>query len=423
MKSRILEKSRKYGISWYNGHYSNVIILTYLFVRLRLYHETQSKELKNFFLWKEINPFCWVIFITEVLPKNQFPFPPLSIFAFQSTQQSIYHHRRNAGINLPNLFRARKDRNNTSLKTEWSLSIPYRITHLSQPNYLETFPSSDGSFGLIQTKETSRSTSILNDSQAKTSHQDYLRSGFDRPCSLWQTGDGPDRLQSKEVGSSFLSSASLLQWNHQGFLARRTSPGRYSYWNWSHRTSEGLLCQIASLCKERNYSSRQWFLRPRDHRISGISEGSFHHCGQIDRSNQKRDIKSILPGSSLWSGDCRIYVSTHEMEKEVSFCCDQTSHPRRPYGTTYPFLDGQIQLPDSCHQYETDPSQYLEVLQWSSRCGTDYQRAKGRLPLGKNPNETLCSQPGLLPYSFVLLQSHQLVQEVMFTQGVSEYDA
>ena len=79
-----------------------------------------------------------------------------------------------------------------------------------------------------------------------------------------------------------------------------------------------------------------------------IPKSSFRHCGQAYRSSQKRNLRPFLPGSSLWSGDCGIYVSTHEMEKEISFCGDQTSHPRRPYGTTYPFLDGQIQLPGSC---------------------------------------------------------------------------
>jgi len=249
MKSRILKVNREQNIIWDIGTYFNAIILTYLFVRLILYHETQPKELKNLFFWKEINPFCWVIFITKVLPKNQFPFPTLSIFAFQSTQQSIYRHRRNAGINLPYLFRPRKDRNNTSLKTEWSLSIPYRITYLSQSNYLETFSSSNGTLGLIQIQKASRPFSVSHGSQTQVSHQGHLRFGLHRPYPLWQTGDGSDRLQSQKVGPSFLSSAPLFQRDHQRFLAWRTSPRRYPYWNGSHRTPEGFFCQTAPSVK------------------------------------------------------------------------------------------------------------------------------------------------------------------------------
>lgn len=83
------------------------------------------------------------------------------------------------------------------------------------------------------------------------------------------------------------------------------------------------------------------------------------------------------------------------------------SHPRRPYGTTHPLFNGQVQRPSYYDQYETDSFQYLEVLQWSSRCRT--QRG---LSFRKNPHETFCSQRSLFSYSLIFLQSHQLFKRL-----------
>ena len=227
----------------------------------------------------------------------------------------------------------------------------------------------------------------------------------------------------QEVGSSLLSSASLFQWNHQRFLAWGTPPWRYPHRYWDRRTTEGSLCQTASLCKDRNYPSRQGFLRSRDHRISGIQESSFCHCGQTYRSGQERNHNLILSDPFLWSGDRGIYVSTHQVEKEISLCGGQASHPRRPYGTTHPLLNGQVQLSGYCDQHETDPSPYLEILQWPSRCRTDYQRTQRGLSFRKNPDKIFCSQRGLFPYPLILLQSHQLVQAIESAEGVPKHDS
>ncbi|MGQ9775830.1 MAG: hypothetical protein ACUVQ9_01320 [Thermodesulfobacteriota bacterium] len=59
----------------------------------------------------------------------------------------------------------------------------------------------------------------------------------------------------KKLGPSFLSPPSLFQWDHQGFLAERTSPWRCPYGYRDRGITENSLCQIASLCKARNYTS------------------------------------------------------------------------------------------------------------------------------------------------------------------------
>ncbi len=181
-----------------------------------------------------------------------------------STQQPLHYCRGNLGINLSNHFRPGTNRDYPSPETQWSLPIPHRTTSLSQSHYLETLSSPNGTLSLIQAKESARPLSAIHDSQAQASYQGYLRSGFYGPYPQWQTGDGPNWLQSKKVGQTVLSSSALFQWDHQRFLAWRTSLWGYPYRHWSRRTPKGLLCQVIPLGKDRNYSSRQGVLRSRD---------------------------------------------------------------------------------------------------------------------------------------------------------------
>jgi len=373
--------------------------------------------------WKEPYPLWRNIFTASFLQTDTITPPFIPKAKLYSTQQSLQCRRGNVSIDLPHYIRARTDRSYPSLKTKLCLPIPHRITHLSQSNNPETLPSSNGPLGSSQIKKTSRPIAFIHDPETQTSYQGDLRSGFYRPYPLWKTGDGSNRLQSQKVGPPFLSSPALFQWDHQGFLAWGTSPWRYPYRYWNHRTPEGIVCQIASFCEDRNYPSRQGFLRSRDHRISGVPESSFCYCGQAYRSGQEKNLNVILSDPFIWFGDLGIYVSTHQVEKRISLRGSKASHPRRSYGTTHPIFNGQVQLPSYCDEYETDPSQYLEVLQWPSRRRTHYQRTQRGLPFGKNPDETFCSQRGLFPYPSILLQSHQLVQTPLPANGVSEYDA
>ena len=338
------------------------IILTYLLGRLALYHETQSEKRKNKLFWQKADSFWWIISATKVFPKDQSPITSISISTFPPTQQSLHSCRGDADVDLSYLSGIRTDRNITPLKTKWSLSISHRVTYLSQSYHPETFPSPNGPLSSSEIEEAPRPVTFVHDTKTKTPDQGDLRSRLHGPHPLWQTRDGSDRLQSPEVGSSLLSSSSLLQRDYQRFLARGTSARRYSYLHRHHRTSESLLCKTTSLCKDRNYSSRQGFLRSQDHRTSGIQEGSFCHCRQAYRPHQEGTFHPFLSDPFLGHRDRGVYVSTHKVEKGISFCGGKASHPRRPYGTTHPLFNGQVQLSGCCDEYETDPSQYVKVL-------------------------------------------------------------
>jgi len=399
------------------------IILTYFLIRLTLCHETESKKFKNIVHRERLNPFWRIISATKVLPKDQPPFPSISISPFPSTQQSLYHRRGVVSLDLSHCLGIRTNRNVPPPKTKRCLPVPHGTSHLSQSHHVKTLSSSDGSFSTPQIEEPPRQTSFVYDPKTDPSHQGNLRSGFHRPYPLWKTGDGSDRLQSPEVGSPLLSPPCLFQWDHQGFLAWRTPPWRHPYSYWNRGTSQGSLYQITSLCKDRNYSSRQGFLRSRNHRISGIQQSPFCHCCQAYQSSQENNLNPLLSGPFFWHRDSGVYVSTHQVEKGISLCGGQASHPRRPYGTTYPLFNGQVQLSGYCNEHEINPSQYLEVLQWPSRCRTHYQRTERGLPFRKNSDKTLRSQRGLFPYPFIFLQPDQLVQATLLANGVSEYDA
>ena len=399
------------------------IILTYLLGRLALYHETRSEKRKNKLFWQKVDSFWWIISAPKVFSKDQSPITSISISTFPPTQQSLRSCRGDADVDLPYLSGVRADRNIAPLKTKWSLSISHRVTYLSESNYFKTFPSSDGSLSSSKIEEAPRPVPFVHDTKTKTSDQGDLRSGFHCTYPLWQTRDGSDRLQSQEVGSPFLSPPSLFQWDHKRFLAWRTPSWRYPYGYWDRGTSQSGLCQITFLCKDRNYPSRQGFLRSRDYRISGVPESLFCHCCQAYWSDQKNPIDLVISSPFFWSGEHRVHVSTHKVEKRISLCGGQASHPRRSFGTTHPLFNGQVQLSGCCNEHETDPSQYVEILQWQSCCRTDYQRTQRELSIRKNPNETFLSQRGLFPHALIFLQSHQLVQTTLSPNGVPKYDA
>ena len=134
--------------------------LTYQKVRLRNNAKTHSSA-RYYFVYREFSyPFWWHLFTAILLQAIKVTKTITSLSSIQSTQQSIHHRRGNLSISLPHLFRFRKNRNVPPFKTQWCLSIPYRVTHLSQSHNPETFPPADGSNSSPQIEELPRQTVI-----------------------------------------------------------------------------------------------------------------------------------------------------------------------------------------------------------------------------------------------------------------------
>lgn len=154
---------------------SMALSLTYFLIRLKSEAKTHSSSRYHFIFGRHTSPF-WGHLLTSILSQTiKFAQATTSLSSISSTQHPIHHRRGNAGVNLSDFVRLRKNRNLTPFKIKRCFPISYRVTHLNQPHHLETLPSSNGTLGLIQAKETSRSLPAFNDSQAQVFHQGDLR--------------------------------------------------------------------------------------------------------------------------------------------------------------------------------------------------------------------------------------------------------
>lgn len=394
---------------------------TYLLVRFLGYALRPQKSC-SYIRWEEPHSLWRSLSSSSFLQTDTITFSSVSESKISSAQQSLQYRRGDVSIDLSNCTWHWPHRNIAPIKIQWCFPISHWIIHISKSNDLTTLSFADGALSAYKTQKTPRQIALDHDPKTQASNTNYLRSGLYSPCPVRQTGDGSHRLQSHKARQTLLSSPSMFQRYHQRLLAWRASPWRYSYIHRNYRTVRRILFPITSLSKKCNYPSRQGILRPQDCGISGIQENPLCHCCKAYKAHKEKTFRSILQGIFIRYRDRRVYVSTNGLEKGIPFCSDTASYSRRPHRAAYPFLDGQIQLPDYCNKYEAQSSQYLEVLQWPSIRRTYYQRTKGELPLSKDPDETFCSQRGLFSHPSFFLQSHKLVQTAMSTRGVPEYD-
>ena len=130
--------------------------LTYLKIRLRNNEKTCSSSRYYFVFWRHPHSFWRYLLTTILLQKINIAQAIAPRSSISATEQSIHHRRGDVGINLSHLIRFGKDRDVPPFKTQWCLSIPHGVTHLSQSYDPEAFPPSDGSFSTSQIKKTSR---------------------------------------------------------------------------------------------------------------------------------------------------------------------------------------------------------------------------------------------------------------------------
>ena len=118
-------------VFWNFKAYFGYVILTYPRVKLILLHETQSERRSNCIFRYGFNPFRWIIFASEIFPKDQTSFPLISIFVFSSTKQPLYCHRRDIGVNLSNFLGAWTNRNDPYFEIQRCFPVYYWITDIS----------------------------------------------------------------------------------------------------------------------------------------------------------------------------------------------------------------------------------------------------------------------------------------------------
>ena len=147
-----------------------VLHKTYFLIRFSDHAIRPSKNCSHI-RWEKPYPLWRNIFTASFLQTDTITPPFISKANLYSTQQSLRCPGGNVSIDLPHYIRDRTDRSYPSLKTKWCLSIPHRITHLSQSNDPETLPSSHGPRGSSQIKKTSRRITFIHDPETRSSHQ------------------------------------------------------------------------------------------------------------------------------------------------------------------------------------------------------------------------------------------------------------
>jgi hypothetical protein len=145
----------------------------------------------------------------------------------------------------------------------------------------------------------------------------------------------------------------LLQWNHKRFLTGRITAWRHAYIDRCFSSPEDLFSEASPISKSQNYQGRQGFLRSRDDRVSGISEGTLCDRRQAHQTYKEKIIVSDLQDLHFRDRDSRADVPTGQLEKGISFYRHQTTDSRGTFRATQPFFYGQIQLPGYCDESET----------------------------------------------------------------------
>ncbi len=423
MITQIVKKASDYTVFWYNALYLKSIILTYLLVRLKLCHETQSKRFKNSLYRQEPNPLWWIVFLTKILSKAQSSFSFKSISPFSSKEQSLQHSGRDISPSLSHNIRTWTDRKFPSSQAQWGIPVSYRTPGVSQSHDIETLSSADGSAGSWQIKEAPRQIVFDDDPKTVAADKGYFRFGFYGSGSLWQTGIRKGWIQPYKERQVVLSSPALLRRHYQGFPAWRITARGRPYIHWDIGTAGGFFLKAPIIRKSSNYKGGQGFLRPQDRRISGIQKGSLCYSCQGYKTCKSKTHISLIQEICLWNRDFRVCISAQRMDKEISFCGHKASHPGGAFRATEPFFSGQIQLSGYCDKSKTQAFKCLEILQWQSCRRAYHQRTQRRLSTGEDSNKTFSSQRDLFSSSSICLQSNELVQASLLADGVSKHDA
>ena len=215
----------------------------------------------------------------------------------------------------------------------------------------------------------------------------------------------------------------MLQRPDQGLLAGGTPSRRCAYRHRRGRTSPGGFRQDPPLRQNQNYQRRQGILRSQDARISGIAEGAFCRRRPNDQAGQKETFGPDLQDLHLRHRNLGVYLPADQMEESVSFHRDPSADSRGAVGTADAFFFGEIQLSGDRHESQDQSAQCLEVLQRSGRDRVDHQGTEGGLPVGEDPDGVFCGQRCVFSSAAFRLQSGELVQTALSTEGVSENDA
>ena len=413
-------KANKNKMLWYNRPSFKACKLTYFLIRLIYHRETQSKRFKNSFYGQQSDSLWWLVSAPEIFSEDQPSHSSQSSSSPFPEKQSVQYCGGNLSASLSYHLRSRTDRDFSSPQTQWCVSISDGAADISESDHVTTFPFAHGARSSASLKKIPRQDAFADESKTFFTQKGHFRFGLNSSHFVWKTRTCDHRLQSPEERPTLLPSFTLLQRDHKRFLAWGITAWRYAYGERSFRASEDLFPKASLIGQNQDYQGRQRFLRPQDCRISGVREGSFCARGQSHTTHEKETAIPHLQDLHIWDRDIGVYLSTDQMEKDISFYRHPAANSRRTFRATQSFFDGQIQLPSYRDELKNQSIKRLEILQCSGSRRADYQRTQSGLSVSKDSDQTLCGQRDLFSSSAICLQSGQLVQTPLLAKGISE---
>ncbi len=377
-------------------------------------NDKNSYKYPNFIFRHMPNPLWGIIPSPTVFPKDQAPFCSHQSHSIPTTQQSLFRQRFRPRHPLPNHPWTGKDRNQCAPETERCLPICGQSSHLSRSNHSEEV---SGTFWISRPHllpKPPRSIPKLFPDETRSSLLCDLRSRYQGPYGLRSTGRSQGRLQSKETGTAFLSTPSLLRRQNRRYLGRSLSLGRYPSCTPYHRSSEEKSLKASLRNSRDSHPGRFGLLRPYNRRISSGNSSLLCHCGSNHQADPTSLWGSSLRGGHSWSLGLGIRIQTLAMENRSAIHSRSTSSSREAFLATLPLPDEGIYLPGDCYQPPPEASQPLAILQPESHGRTYYSGASGSLYPGENSFKRLGFQSSLFPSGSPCLQPDQLVQTSLF---------
>lgn len=286
-----------------------------------------------------------------------------AVSSVTSTQQSLFNRREYSCFDVSKHARDRSTRNNSLAQAQWSVSLSCRYTGISKSYDATTILAAHFASRIGQTPFSAIAALETHVREASPREENHSRHGFDRSCSLWETGTCHHRLQSDQTRASVLSPSSVFRWYHQRLHSCRTAIRQHLYIERNNRSSRRVVCKDTADGKTRFYPRRQRVLRSQNYRKDRTASwSSLYHRGKINKPGQETAFFSAVSHCDTRDRNSRVSISTNGLEEAVPVYRYSTSDTGGSNRTTHAVFCRHIQLPSDSDKYGAEADQHLAFL-------------------------------------------------------------
>src|SRR2546422_214098 len=349
-------------------------------------------------------------FDRAILPPHPVAGRALAACPIRSAKQPLQYQRISEGSALPAGSGSGANRNHRAAALQRRVSLPGRLAGLSRSHQLSALPRtvrSCGTQGLVAVARP------LADSHARTTSPGDLRSGQHGADGLWASGTSRGGLQPQEARAPLVPSTVVLRGEHAGLLGGQLPSRRHPRLN-DHDPPVGACLRQIARTDPRSKSSCGWsVLRSQNPRIYRGKRGFLRDRGPAHPPAEKPTVGTALPSRLVGSVGGGVSVLPAWVARAATLRSDPSAGARRTFGAVAPVSDGWLQLSALGDQPELDAAASLALLQPAGARRVDHPRTEGWVCSGKDPDQRLRGERGLLPDRVVGLQPAQLVQATL----------